>query len=378
MGISMSRIALSTLLAVSLGSLACVGDAPTFSGEPTPDADVGELTPEEEVRLQFETDVAPLLTSFCSACHGSATTVPFMEDGNAMYSSVMEWPNLISLKVPGASSLLSKGAHSGPAWQPDQATTVRSWIDAEALLAPDDENALETTPFVPVAGDNVIDLGPIGLVGATITFKMEPLSTSMYISRLSLNAAAEGVHIVHPTFIPWDGDSPRPDPVDRFSNVDMYAGATESVTVGGGTLILVNVDPTSPISVRFATAELSDAGNTVLEGCNAVGAFTANAQAPLSQACVSCHGGNNGGATAATDMTLINDLSPEGQLAACGQILSRVNLADPNNSSIFLAAEPGSALGHPFKFNNNIGNFEAYRAALNVWISAEQAAAPQP
>jgi len=377
----MSRIALSTLLAASFGALtlgACVGDAPTFSGDPTPDASVEELTPEEEVKLQFETEVAPLLTSFCSACHGSETTVPFMEDGGAMYGSVMEWPNLISLKVPGASSLLTKGAHSGPAWQADQATIIRSWIDAEALLAPEDEGVLETTPFVPVAGDNTIDLAPIGLTGATITFKMDPLSTGMYLSRMSLNAAAEGVHIVHPTFVPWDGDSPRPDPVDRFSNVDIYAGAQESAMVGGGTLILVNVDSASPISVRFEVAEFSDAGNTVLEGCNAVAEFTANAQGPLSQACVSCHGGNNGGATAATDMTSINDLTPEGQAAACGQILSRVNLLDPNNSSIFLAAEPGSALGHPFKFNNNNANFEAYRAALNVWISAEQAAAPQP
>lgn len=373
----MSRIALSTLLAVSFGSLACVGSAPTFKGEPTPDA-AGDLTPEEEVQLQFETDVAPLLTSYCSACHGSNTAVPFMEDGSAMYRSVMEWPNLISLQVPGASSLLAKGAHQGPAWQPEQSTIIRAWIDAEATLNPVEETTLETAPFVPVAGDNVIDLGPIGLTGANISFKMEPLDTSMYITRLSLNTTTEGVHIVHPIFIPWEGDSPRPDPVDRFSNVDMYAGIGESATVGGGTLILVNVPPSSPISVRFAVAEFSDGGDTVLEGCNAVAEFTANAQAPLSQACVSCHGGNNGGATAATDMTLINDLTPDAQLAACGQILSRVNLQDPNNSSIFLAAEPGSALGHPFKFNNNVANFEAYRAALTVWINAEIAAAPQP
>ncbi len=378
----MSRIALSTLLAASFGALTlgtCVGDAPTFSGDPTPDASTEELTPEEEVKLQFETDVAPLLTSFCSACHGSETTVPFMEDGGAMYGSVMEWPNLISLKVPGASSLLTKGAHSGPAWQPDQATIIRSWIDAEALLAPEDEGVLETTPFVPAPGENTIDLTEVGLTGANITFRLEQLSSGMYISRLSLNAGAQGVHIVHPTFIPWEGDTPRPDPVDRFSNVDIYAGAAESAMVGGGTLILVDVASNSPISVRFAVAEFSDQGNTVLEGCKAVESFTANARETLQNNCAqACHGGNNGSATAATDMTLMNSLTPEDQAAACGQILSRVNLQDPINSSIFLAAEPQSALGHPFKFGNNVQNFEAYRAALTTWIEAEIAATPSP
>ncbi len=378
----MSRITLSTLMAASIGALsltACVGDAPTFSGDVTPDAAPVELTPEEEVQLQFETDVAPLLTSFCSACHGTDTTVPFMDAGSGnMYTSVMEWPNLVSLQVPSASSLITKGAHSGPAWQAEQATIVRAWIDAEAELAPDQGEVLETTPFVPVSGENTIPLDEVGLTGATITFRLEQLSSGMYMSRLALNAAAEGVHIVHPTFIPWEGDTPRPDPVDRFSNVDIYAGAEESAMVGGGTLILVDVASNSPISVRFAVAEFAEQGNTVLEGCKAVDSFTANAQGPLSNSCVNCHGGNNGSATAATDMTLINSLTPEDQAAACGQILSRVNLDDPNNSSIFLAAEPGSALGHPFKFNNNNANFEAYRAALTTWIQAEIAATPSP
>jgi len=294
-----------------------------------------------------------------------------------MYSSVMEWPSLVSLKVPGASSLLTKGAHSGPPWQLEQATTIREWIDAEALLAPEDEGVLETTPFVPVLGENSIDLAGIGLAGATITFRMEPLSSGMYMSRMSLNAATEGVHVVHPTFVPWDGDTPNPDPVDRFSSVDLYAGAQESVSLGGGTLILVNINSSAPISVRFGVAEVSNQGDTVLAGCADVPSFTANAQPQLNQYCTSCHGGGNAGATAATDMTSLTDLTPEGQAAACGQILSRVNLLDPNNSSIFLAPEPQSALGHQFKLPDN-NTFLAFRSALLTWVSAEQAATPQP
>mgnify|MGYP001556911310 CR=1 FL=1 len=350
---------------------ACVGDAPLSAGSaPTPDAG-GELDEQALVKLQFEEEVAPLLSGYCAGCHGADTSVPFLAGASSMYGSVMEWPNLISLKVPASSSLLSKGAHSGPAWQPEQADIVRDWIQQEALLAPDDLLALETAPFVPTVGENLIDLSPVGLVGASLSFRMEPLSNGMYLSRMAINATSEGVHIVHPTFVPWEGDTPNPDPVDRFSGLDLFAGAQESVSVGGGTLILVDIAPSSPLSIRFAVAEMANAGDTVLAGCEAVSSFTANAQPQLTQFCASCHAGSVGGATNATDMTKLADLSPAGQAAACGQILSRVNLLDPTNSSIFLAPEPQSALGHSFKMPNN-NAFLAFRSALQVWITAEQ------
>jgi cytochrome c553 len=360
-------------LALALPLVACVGDAPTFEAV---GADAGELDEQALVKQLFIDEVEPLLTSYCGGCHGADTSVPFMGGAADMYASVMEWPNLVSLKVPSASSLLSKGAHSGPAWQPDQADIVRDWIEQEAALAPADELALETPPFIPTSGENTIDLSGIGLTGATITFRMEPLSSGMYLSRMSLNASTSGVHIVHPTFVPWEGDTPNPDPVDRFSSLDVYAGAQESVSVGGGTLILVDVASNSPLSVRFEVAELADAGDTVLAGCNDVAAFAANAQPQLAQFCTSCHAGSDDSATNATDMTRIADLSPEGQAAACGQILSRVNLLDANNSSIFLAPEPQSALGHPFKLPDN-NSFLAFRSALTVWITAEQNAPQQ-
>lgn len=367
------RAALIAFFAASLG--ACVGDAPTFG--PTTGADAGvELDEAALVKQQFDDEVAPLLTSFCSGCHGVDTSVPFMSTGDSMYSSVMEWPNLISLKVPGASSLLSKGAHSGPAWQPEQADVVRGWIEAEALLAPEDEGVLETAPFIPAAGENTVDLGPLGLVGASLTFRMEPLSNGMYLSRMSLNAGAEGVHVVHPTFVPWDGDTPNPDPVDRFSNVDVYADPQASVSVGGGTLILVEVSPSAPVSVRFDLAEVAEGGAVVLEACKDIASFTANAQPQLAQFCTTCHDGSDDSATNATDMTRLADLTPEGQNAACGQILSRVNLLDPINSSIFLAPEPQSALGHSFKLPDN-NSFLAFRTALLTWITAEQNAPQQ-
>ncbi len=357
--------------AFAVGATACIGGAP-IGGDSEPDAMSADLTEEELARQEFEVNVAPLLTSYCGSCHDTDTSVPFMDNGtgSTMYASIMGWPGLISLRVPSASSLLSKGDHAGPGWQPSQADIVRDWIAGEARLLPENEG-LETAPFIPVAGDNTIDLAPIGLPGASLSFFMDPLSSGMYLSQVSLNAAAEGVHIVHPTFVPWEGDTPAPDPVDRFSNVDLYAPATESVFVGGGTLILVGVDSAAPISVRFETAEIASQGETVLDGCKDVASFTANAQPQLDQFCTSCHGGGVAGATAATDMTKIDDLSAEGQLAACGQILSRVNLMDANNSSIFLAAEPGGAASHSYKLPNT-NAFNTFRSSLLTWITAEQ------
>ncbi len=360
--------------AFAVGATACIGGAPIGGGS-EPDA-MTTLTEAELARQEFEVNVAPLLASYCGSCHDTDTSVPFMDNGtgSSMYASVMGWPGLISLRAPSASSLLSKGDHAGPGWQPSQADIVRGWIGDEARLLPENEG-LETAPFIPMAGDNTIDLTSIGLPGASIDFRMEPLSSGMYLSQMSLSAGTEGVHIIHPTFVPWEGDIPVPDPVDRFSNVDLYAPATESVFVGGGTLILVGVDSAAPISVRFVTAEIASEGETVLDGCNDVASFTANAQPQLDQYCTGCHGGGVQGATAATDMTQIDDLSDEAQLAACGQILSRVNLINPNNSSIFLAAEPGGAASHSYKLPNT-NAFNTFRSSLLTWITAEQNASP--
>jgi cytochrome c553 len=362
-----AKIALLALVLLPLP--ACVGDTPSPLLS-APDAGA-ELDEQALAKQEFVAQVQPLLTSYCAACHGADTSVPFLAGAADMYASVMEWPNLVSLRVPSASSLLSKGAHSGPAWQQEQGDVVRSWIEQEAALAPADESSLETAPFVPSVGENVIDLSAIGLAGASIQFRMEPLASGMYLSRMSLQAGASGVHIVHPTFVPWEGDTPNPDPVDRFSNIDIYAAAQQVVSVGGGTLILVQVPSNAPLSIRFELAEVANAGDTVLAGCKDVTSFTANARSPLLQYCSECHSGANNSATNATDMTRLADLSEEGQAAACGQILSRVNLLDPNNSSIFLAPEPQSPLGHSFKLPDN-NSFLAFRSALTLWISAEQ------
>ena len=75
-------------------------------------------------------------------------------------------------------------------------------------------------------------------------------------------------------------------------------------------------------------------------------------------------------AIGATDMRLINDLTADGQAGVCAQVKIRINEADPINSGLFLAPNPGSGTAHPFKFPN-AGAFDAFRNAVIGWINLE-------
>src|SRR6185369_14664551 len=66
-----------------------------------------------------------------------------------------------------------------------------------------------------------------------------------------------GVHIVHPLFaVNPVGQMPEPDPVDSFSNVDQYFNPGEKGTLGPGTLILTNWQPSAKLSLAFEKVEI--------------------------------------------------------------------------------------------------------------------------
>jgi hypothetical protein len=177
---------------------------------------------------------------------------------------------------------------------------------------------------------------------------------------------------VHPLFVVWEEETPEPDPIDRFAGLELSVASGQEEMIGGGTAVFVDVAPDSMLSLHFEVAEASAGGGaSEPTGCAAVAAFTASAQPALSASCVSCHGGANSSATNATNMTKVDDLSSDGQAAACAQILSRVNLADPLASGIFVAPDPGSGASHPFKFNGDPNAFAAFQSSLTPWIDQE-------
>ncbi len=106
----------------------------------------------------------------------------------------MDWINpLLDFNAPGNSLLLTKGAHSGPAWDPTDSETVREWIALEAIARGIVDVPPPTTAlFVPVFGPNTVPLDPLGMPGSSVTFLYEPLDTGAYLSEIKLNGGTGG------------------------------------------------------------------------------------------------------------------------------------------------------------------------------------------
>lgn len=370
------RTVASTLSLAALSALAgaCTAGAVDVRGAGDDDASEAERAAIES----FDKQVMPILSDNCAACHATMANIDFLKSEPDVRQRVMGWPGLVALDAPNDSLLLGKGAHEGPAFTIEQATIVLDWIQLERAAAGGEESAVELDPFQPIAGLNTIDLGAIGLVGSSISFRMEPLSVGMYLSEIVLTGGPDGAHLVHPLFVVWQAatETPEPDPIDRFAGLDLSVTAGQQAMIGGGTAVFVDVPPDSMLSLHFELAEPGSAGGAGGEapaGCKAVAAFTAAAQPALAASCVSCHGGANSSATNATSMAEVGDTSPEAQARACAQILSRVNLADPPNSGIFVAPDPGSGASHPFKFNGDPNAFAAFQSQLTQWIDQEKA-----
>jgi mono/diheme cytochrome c family protein len=326
-----------------------------------------------QARAKFDRDVLPIVTSQCGACH-AGTSNGWMAGNPGAYTAMLAWPQLVDTSSPTSSFLLSKGTHEGPALSPDDKATIVGWIQLEMTARSGRGTTPKTDTVDVAAGPNSFALDSVGAVGSTLTFTAQKLTQGLYLSRISITAGAGGVHITHPLFVTWQDTTPSPDPVDSFDTVDLDVAAGMTGGVGGGLLMLENVSATAKLNIVFQ--KVGPAKGTAPpppSGCKAVASFTTNARAPLSQSCVSCHGGGNVGASNATDMTKINDTTAAGQTTACGQILGRVDLVNPAASGILVAPDPASGASHPFKFPSAAA-FTAFKTSLSTWITAEKAA----
>jgi hypothetical protein len=97
-----------------------------------------------------------------------------------------------------------------------------------------------------------------------------------------------------------------------------------------------------------------------------------DAQPTLAQRCVGCHGGSNGSATGALDMTHVGDLSNAGQASACGQVRNKVDPSNPSTSQLFNVTNPGGNANHPFKFNGDATAWNGFVTAATKWINSEK------
>ena len=340
---------------------------------------------EAAAKNAFSQNVMPILNTNCSACHVGTPNIDFMAPDPDTRSKILEWPNLWDSESPAASRLVTYGAHSGPAFRDDDQQVVIDWLELEKLAESSSATAeqpeeLRIDVFQLVDGNNVVDLEQVGAPGATLTFNKESLANGLYLSELTVNAAAEKLKVKHPLFVTWVEDRATPDPLDRFANIDLRVEANESELIAGGIAILVGIDPASNMSIHFEEVGPDDGGVPDGDGgggggddglCKDVASFTQNARQPLIDSCTNCHGGGNQSATSAVDMSDLDDLGEASQITSCAQILNRVNLADPPQSGLFIAVDPDSGSGHPFNFGGNVGNFNNFRDNLILWINQE-------
>jgi hypothetical protein len=110
-------------------------------------------------------------------------------------------------------------------------------------------------------------------------------------------------------------------------------------------------------------------------GCKVLAQFKTDAAPPLQANCANCHAGNaNANAKSAMDLTGVNSADDAAILIACNQVRTRINFQTTDLSGFFVAPNPGDPTNHPFKFNGNQANFNAFKAAVDPWVQAEKTA----
>jgi hypothetical protein len=344
------------------------------------------------------------MNSKCAVCHTAADKPQFMKPNPTLREGIMSYRNtggngLLNLESPIDSRLQvysSSEAHLtvGVNFSPAEAAKVTAWIELEALAAGVEEQPeVRTDRIAPVIGTNIIPLDTIGLTGplagqtclmspacSKFVFDFERITTGYYLSRIKIQAGTGGVHLVDPLFVIWEGETAVPDPINRFSGIDLVVEEMMESPVGGGTAIFTYpaAVPAAPqISIHFKTATFANGMDPTENGgtnatCKAVAQFTTSIR-PLLQPCATmCHAGANPSATGATNMTKLND--DTAQLDACNQILTRVSKLNPNQSSIIVSVDPGQTIGHSVRnYRVPAAQFPAYRDAMIAWINLEAA-----
>jgi hypothetical protein len=342
------------------------------------------LTPEQA----FDA-LEPALVSACGMCHGLTKTLPGVPNwlaGPNRYATITAYPGIVVTDV-SSSLLLTIGdtvQHSGGPGLSNAPPThlrdeVTAWLEMEAAAIAS-VPLPATAPFKIHSGSNTIDISKGGVKGAKMSFTALELGSVITFTNMTITApASSGLQIAHPIFeVVPAGKSPVPDVGDSFSNLDQTVAAGQTAPLGVGLFVLdvlatVGKDwaATDQLEIEFTTLAKDTVGDGGASeggeggssgGCKAVATYTADAvPAIMANQCLNCHQGENPGATAALDMTMVGT----NNAAACAQALNRVNLMDPSMSEIILAPT-GGIPGHPFT-----GASPSFKTMMLMWIDKE-------
>jgi mono/diheme cytochrome c family protein len=337
-------------------------------GGPAYNADGGAQAP---VTAKLFAALLPDLQKKCGSCH---------VDGNNgggykwlatpdEYASIKAYPGIVTEDIY-SSKLLNRPNNHPTATLVDVGNealkdAVTTWLSAEAVALK--QAPLPTTDVTDVS-TGTVDLTKAGIAGGKITFTTSVLATSLRFANVVVVApSTTGIHIVAPSFVmvPTTG----PEVVDTtFSTVDISVPAGGTATIGA-LFYFFNWTSGSKVRVQFQKIEKAtvsgDAGAS--SGCKDVTTFQNSAAPTLISTCVSCHGGGNGNATAALDLSKLSGTPDYG--AACTQAHFKLNLANKAQSNLLLAPLNGSGLNHPVKpfASTASGGY----TSLLTWINKE-------
>jgi hypothetical protein len=332
----------------------------------------------------FSTRVEPMLAGRCGGCHLPGRTGPdFLRGSPDVRTTLLEYPALVDLESPRTSRLLTKGEHDGPALPAGDAELVRTWIEMEAAEGTHTmprPRELATTPAGITPGFNVLALDGLGVDGTVIHFVATRVGGGMFLDGMEIVAGPTGAHLEHPVLVTWYDGMATPDPIDRFSTLDVDVPPNSTVSFDSGTVALTDFPEFALLSIHFDVVEPvtmvmpdEDAGMPMpmpSDGCTQLDAFRAMASPALGANCTRCHGGANAQATAAVDMTRVRATSDAELLLGCNQILGRISTSAPSSSGLFIQPDPAAGGTHPFKFGTTT-EMNNFRSQILGWFEME-------
>ncbi|HEY5951083.1 MAG TPA: hypothetical protein VIV40_36580 [Kofleriaceae bacterium] len=252
---------------VRLGTLAIALSLAACSGEIQSDI-FDNLNPKDQVALEKWVDKAyPVLGTKCLMCHdGSMPMIGYLagaSDIEKRDTLIAYMPAVINLSAPQSSRMLTKGAHTGPALEAKEASDILSWIIAEREARMGMVTALRSDKLTPMLCTtapcpiNTIDLASLGQPG-TLTFEATALSADLYLTTIKIQAGAAGLHITHPLFESWPAGAtdPKPDPIDRWFNVDLQIAPNTAAQIGTGEGSFTGFNGADQLSMRFDVFEM--------------------------------------------------------------------------------------------------------------------------